>query len=150
MHMTPRTTHLSLAVLLLIAVVMAGCAAVSPDMQSSAPAVVVEADIDVEPQATETPQTEPATPSPVDNTPTTVATTTDLADPTVTPTIPPTATPTITPTQTPTPQPRAAVVANDYGKAPEINSEVWLNTDQPLQLEDLRGKVVLVDFWTYG
>ena len=26
----------------------------------------------------------------------------------------------------------------------------WLNTDQPLTLEALRGKVVLLDFWTYG
>ncbi|HSG16248.1 MAG TPA: thioredoxin-like domain-containing protein [Anaerolineae bacterium] len=26
----------------------------------------------------------------------------------------------------------------------------WLNTDGPLTLSDLRGKVVLLDFWTYG
>lgn len=25
----------------------------------------------------------------------------------------------------------------------------WLNTDKPLSIKDLRGKVVLVDFWTY-
>ncbi|KPK75443.1 MAG: hypothetical protein AMJ79_11195, partial [Phycisphaerae bacterium SM23_30] len=25
----------------------------------------------------------------------------------------------------------------------------WLNTDKPLRLEDLKGKVVLLDFWTY-
>ena len=25
----------------------------------------------------------------------------------------------------------------------------WLNTDRPLSLEDLRGKLVLLDFWTY-
>jgi len=26
----------------------------------------------------------------------------------------------------------------------------WLNTDRPLSLKELRGKVVLLDFWTYG
>jgi DNA-binding beta-propeller fold protein YncE len=35
--------------------------------------------------------------------------------------------------------------------APEFPDDVeWLNTDQPLTLEALRGKVVLLDFWTYG
>ena len=35
------------------------------------------------------------------------------------------------------------------GEAPELFNEVWLNSD-PLKLADLRGKVVLVEFWTYG
>lgn len=37
----------------------------------------------------------------------------------------------------------------DLGAAPELNNEVWLNTDQPLRLADLRGKVVLLDMWTF-
>ncbi len=35
------------------------------------------------------------------------------------------------------------------GVAPELHNEVWLNTD-PLTLANLRGKVVMVEFWTYG
>jgi len=35
-------------------------------------------------------------------------------------------------------------------RAPEFPSvDAWLNTDEPLSLEALRGQVVLVDFWTY-
>lgn len=36
------------------------------------------------------------------------------------------------------------------GPAPEvINGEPWINSD-PLTLESLKGKVVLVEFWTYS
>jgi thiol-disulfide isomerase/thioredoxin len=36
-------------------------------------------------------------------------------------------------------------------RAPELaGGRSWLNTDKPLQLAALRGKVVLLDFWTYG
>ncbi len=38
----------------------------------------------------------------------------------------------------------------DYGLAPEFTNTVWLNTDGPLTLADLRGKVVAVDMWTFG
>lgn len=35
--------------------------------------------------------------------------------------------------------------------APEFPTGLdWINTDSPLTLDDLRGKVVLLDFWTYG
>ena len=36
------------------------------------------------------------------------------------------------------------------GPAPELENEVWINTDEPLRLADLRGQVVLIDMWTYG
>lgn len=38
----------------------------------------------------------------------------------------------------------------DLGKAPELGNETWLNTPDPLRLADLRGKVVLIDMWTFG
>ncbi len=38
----------------------------------------------------------------------------------------------------------------DYGRAPDFaNVTQWLNT-QPLSIAGLRGKVVLIDFWTYS
>ena len=36
-------------------------------------------------------------------------------------------------------------------RAPELaGARGWLNTDKPLSIAGLRGKVVLLDFWTYG
>lgn len=35
------------------------------------------------------------------------------------------------------------------GAAPELTNETWFNS-APLQLADLRGNVVIVEFWTYG
>jgi hypothetical protein len=56
---------------------------------------------------------------------------------------------------TPSPQPPTATPAlsallPDLGPAPDITNEAWLNTDQPLNLELLKGEVVLVEFWTFG
>lgn len=53
----------------------------------------------------------------------------------------------------PTPADTAAPgseLLRDLGPAPELTNEVWLNVDQPLRLKDLRGKVVLLDMWTFG
>ncbi|MEE9249132.1 MAG: hypothetical protein V3U79_10645 [Dehalococcoidia bacterium] len=34
--------------------------------------------------------------------------------------------------------------------APDFPEDVeWLNVDGPLSLKDLRGKVLILDFWTY-
>ncbi len=35
------------------------------------------------------------------------------------------------------------------GAAPEIQSLNWINSDTPLRLRDLRGSVVLLEFWTF-
>ena len=49
----------------------------------------------------------------------------------------------------------AAAVANasalvvNGSPAPEIAEGAWINT-QPLTMQALRGRVVLVEFWTYG
>ncbi len=38
----------------------------------------------------------------------------------------------------------------DFGTVPEFTNENWLNTDVPLRLANLRGKVVLLDMWTFA
>jgi len=38
----------------------------------------------------------------------------------------------------------------DLGLAPELTNTTWLNVDAPLRLADLRGKVVIVEMWTFG
>ena len=38
----------------------------------------------------------------------------------------------------------------DLGVAPELTNDTWLNVDAPLRLAKLRGKVVLIDMWTFG
>jgi cytochrome c biogenesis protein CcdA/thiol-disulfide isomerase/thioredoxin len=58
---------------------------------------------------------------------------------------------------TPAPLPRPQLLRNgdlpDYGQAPAFSGiSHWLNTpgDRPLTVRGLRGKVVLIDFWTYS
>lgn len=47
------------------------------------------------------------------------------------------------------PMPKIAALP-DLGPAPELTNETWLNVDSPLRLADLRGKVVMVEMWTFG
>ena len=63
----------------------------------------------------------------------------------------PTDRPTNEPTSQPTPEPeRPFLNLPDLGEAPEIRNEVWVNADAPVRLADSRGKVVLLEFWTFG
>jgi thiol-disulfide isomerase/thioredoxin len=47
------------------------------------------------------------------------------------------------------PHPATAAQYPDLGAAPELTNTVWLNAATPLRLADLRGKVVLLDMWTF-
>lgn len=79
----------------------------------------------------------------------TACTTTDL--PTNQPTNQPTNSPTSQPTHEPTSEPeRPSLDLPDLGEAPEILNETWVNTDTPVTLAASRGKVVLLEFWTFG
>ncbi|MCI0449522.1 MAG: redoxin domain-containing protein, partial [Chlorobi bacterium] len=42
------------------------------------------------------------------------------------------------------------VFSQVFGTAPEIKAEKWINSDKNLTIESLRGKVVLIEFWTFG
>ena len=46
---------------------------------------------------------------------------------------------------------QVAAPAKNLVRAPEFPAGLtWLNSDKPLSIKGLRGKVVLLDFWTYG
>ena len=57
-----------------------------------------------------------------------------------------TAPPTATPTTAAGPADHLPVL----GVAPPINNEVWLNIEEATTLAEQEGKVVLVEFWTFG
>jgi len=38
----------------------------------------------------------------------------------------------------------------DLGAAPELTNEIWFNTPKPVRLVDLRGKVIILEMWTFG
>src|SRR5262245_807767 len=42
--------------------------------------------------------------------------------------------------------PRVGAQAVPRDRAPELDGVEWLNTDKPLHLKDLRGKIVVLDF----
>lgn len=50
------------------------------------------------------------------------------------------------------PPTRGAIVVDlpDMGEAPEFKNDVWINSDGPVTLASQRGKVVLLEFWTFG
>ena len=86
-------------------------------------------------------QTSASTPAPVS---TQAPASTPAATPTQAPVI--TATPVPTPS-TPEPAPKPPPPTGPI--APElVGTQEWINSD-PLKIEELRGKVVLIDFWTY-
>ena len=66
-------------------------------------------------------------------------------------TVAPTAAPTFTPTPTPTEESGPGLPLAPTGRQAEDFKGIvqWLNSD-PLTLEELQGRVVLVDFWTYS
>jgi len=118
---------------------MAACGSTSEPEQSAVPVIPTEASTAV--AAVPTGETEVQSDSDISEEIETegseVATVTSVP---ATATVPPAATAT----------PSLKELLPSQGLAPEINNEIWINSDQPLRLEELRGQVVLIEFWTYG
>ena len=47
------------------------------------------------------------------------------------------------------PWPRAGAAITNGTAAPDIAGDNWINS-KPLTIGELKGRVVLVEFWTYG
>jgi hypothetical protein len=45
---------------------------------------------------------------------------------------------------------KGELLLENLGPAPELTNQVWINSPMPLRLADLRGKVVLLEMWTFG
>ena len=55
------------------------------------------------------------------------------------------------PSAPPLPDFTTSMLLGQNAEAPEFPAGLqWLNTDRPLSMKELRGKIVLLDFWTYG
>ncbi|HID53926.1 MAG TPA: hypothetical protein EYP41_18045 [Anaerolineae bacterium] len=54
------------------------------------------------------------------------------------------------PANTPMPTERPQADLPDLGAAPEIENTVWINADEPVTIASQRGKVILLEFWTFG
>jgi hypothetical protein len=61
----------------------------------------------------------------------------------------PTRAPATAPAPTAAPEPTAARVLPEGPLAPEIRSESWINS-APVAWDSLRGRVVMIEFWTFG
>lgn len=135
------------------------------DVATETPTAVVEVTAtEVVPTASESPEaTVPASPTAVEMAPTETPAATVAIKPTGAETAP-TEIPTVKAEATPEDVAQAPTNANpgpseeqlrllasleNYGAAPALHNDVWLNSE-PLTLADLRGKVVMVEFWTFG
>lgn len=129
-----------------VMMVMAACAG-----QVDPPAAFVQPTlISPEPKtATSTPQK--PTPRPVKLAPTEVLPVTVVpATPTTIPELPPVTPAQVKNTDGLTEDQRLLLAEYPpQGAAPELRNEQWLNSE-PLRLAGLRGKVVLLDMWTFG
>jgi len=54
------------------------------------------------------------------------------------------------PTKNVPPTPEPGIELPILGVAPELTNDVWLNSESPLRLAALEGRVILIDFWTFG